>query len=568
MLRTLVILPDGTELISGATESNAIQSISIKSSVNSGQELTLGSTCSTSIDLKVITPKGNLEIAAGSEIVVYQITEDNIRHKIGLFTTEKPTKSGANTMSITAYDRVSWLDKDLTQWLASLDQWPYNLYDLAHKVCEACNLELANEDIPNSDYAVQQFSATGITGRQLIQWIGEISGRFCRANTDGLIEFAWYTRAPKPIGYGKSSSAVVSYSDNNLSITDSTATVQELNGNLIIETSSLRVSSYHDEGIVLEIVDTQDGQYYFQNSLSFEDFVVEKIEKIQLKQSDDDVGTIYPNNTEAVNTYVISGNYLLTANKADDLLSIAKNLYEQLSLISFTPCKVSIPSNLDIQAGHIVTITDINGVSIQAYIMSKSQSGQRDVLECTGSRNRESVSVVNDQKYQALTGKVLNLSTTVEGLKVENRDTNGRVAQISLDIENIRSEVYKQEKTLQGYTETISTIEQTAEDVRLSVKTLQDNGVNKVSTEFGLNINESCVEIKRSTSDMTNRLDEKGMRIVRDADTQNETTMFKADSQGVIATDVSVRNYLVVGQNARFEDIGQGRTACFWIGGY
>lgn len=568
MLRTLVILPDGTELISGATESNAIQSVSIKSSVNSGQELTLGSTCSTSIDLKVITPKGNLEIAAGSEIVVYQITEDNIRHKIGLFTTEKPTKSGANTMSITAYDRVSWLDKDLTQWLASLDQWPYNLYDLAHKVCEACNLELANEDIPNSDYAVQQFSATGITGRQLIQWIGEISGRFCRANTDGLIEFAWYTRAPKPIGYGKSSSAVVSYSDNNLSITDSTATVQELNGNLIIETSSLRVSSYHDEGIVLEIVDTQDGQYYFQNSLSFEDFVVEKIEKIQLKQSDDDVGTIYPNNTEAVNTYVISGNYLLTANKADDLLSIAKNLYEQLSLISFTPCKVSIPSNLDIQAGHIVTITDINGVSIQAYIMSKSQSGQRDVLECTGSRNRESVSVVNDQKYQALTGKVLNLSTTVEGLKVENRDTNGRVAQISLDIENIRSEVYKQEKTLQGYTETISTIEQTAEDVRLSVKTLQDNGVNKVSTEFGLNINESCVEIKRSTSDMTNRLDEKGMRIVRDADTQNETTMFKADSQGVIATDVSVRNYLVVGQNARFEDIGQGRTACFWIGGY
>jgi hypothetical protein len=60
---------------------------------------------------------------------------------------------------------------------------------------------------------------------------------------------------------------------------------------------------------------------------------------------------------------------------------------------------------------------------------------------------------------------------------------------------------------------------------------------------------------------MENRLDEKGMYVLRGGE-----TMLKADADGVIATDVSVRNYLVVGEHARLEDYGQGRTACFYIG--
>jgi len=41
----------------------------------------------------------------------------------------------------------------------------------------------------------------------------------------------------------------------------------------------------------------------------------------------------------------------------------------------------------------------------------------------------------------------------------------------------------------------------------------------------------------------------------------------QANDKGVVAADVTVRNYLIMGSHARFEDYGAGRTACFWLEG-
>jgi hypothetical protein len=45
--------------------------------------------------------------------------------------------------------------------------------------------------------------------------------------------------------------------------------------------------------------------------------------------------------------------------------------------------------------------------------------------------------------------------------------------------------------------------------------------------------------------------------------------LLQADRDGVKAVDVSVGNYLIVGDHARFEDYSSAddekRTACFWI---
>ena len=63
---------------------------------------------------------------------------------------------------------------------------------------------------------------------------------------------------------------------------------------------------------------------------------------------------------------------------------------------------------------------------------------------------------------------------------------------------------------------------------------------------------------------MHNSLDETGMYVKRSDD-----VMLQANANGVIATDVSVRNYLIIGCHGRFEDYSDGtdtaRTACFWI---
>ena len=335
MLKTLIVLPDGTELFSGVGEQNAIQSTTITECVNGAQELTLGSCCANMIEAKILAPGGGVPITAGDEISVYRVAGDGTRYAVGLFTAEKPTRPSANSLSIVAYDRVIWLDKDLTQWLHGLDQWPYPLIAFARAVCTECGLELLEqdgEDIPNSDYLVQRFSADGITGRKLMQWVGEICGRFCRATEDGKIEFAWYTPATLSVGPSQTNSVETSYRDGDLAIRDGSAAVTEESGNLTVDSEYMHISDDGNGNVVLQLTQRLLQQYYFQNGLSFEDYMVAPIQKVQLRQNEEDVGTVYPDGVSGdVNTYIITGNYLLTASTGKELLPVAQALYEHLS---------------------------------------------------------------------------------------------------------------------------------------------------------------------------------------------------------------------------------------------
>ena len=380
MLRNLIVLPDGSEIFSGAGTTNAIASTTLTEYTNRETELTLGSVCSSSLELKIIAPGGKLNISEGSEITHYRVDEAGTRKKVGIFITEKPTKSSANTYKVSAYDRIARLDKDLTEWLQTLDGWPYSLYDFANMVCNACGLTLKNTEIPNGDYLIQRFNASGITGRQFMQKIGEACCRFGRATPDGEFEFAWY----------------------------------------------------EDTGKEITVSD------YYQGGLSYEDYSTHPIEKVQIKQTDSDVGVIWPNNPEALNTYVIGGNYLLTANATEDLQSVAKRIYEELQGITYTPCKCVLQAAVGIKSGEIVRITDLNGTTIKALVMSKRQMGQKDTVECYGSHRRDSVTHVNNQTFtEVLVGKVYELETSVEGLKATNRDLDGRVTQIKQDTQDI-----------------------------------------------------------------------------------------------------------------------------------
>ena len=378
MLRTIIVLPDGTELSASVDAAHAIQSITITESVNGSQELTLGSACANMLDAKIIAPENGLNLRAGDEVTAYKVDDAGQRLRVGLFTLEKPTRSSANSLRITAYDRVTWLDKDLSAWLAGLNGWPYSLYALAGMVCNACGLLLANSSIPNGDYQVQKFSAQGITGRKLMQWIGEAAGRFCRATPDGKIEFAWY------------------------------------------EPSGVEITPGGD-------------RFFYQNGLSYEDYQVAPIEKVQIKLTQDDVGVIWPNDTGEKNTYVISGNYLLTTSSTATLQPVAQTIYEQLKNVTYTPCKIQLPACLDIRAGHTVNVTDRNGKTFTSYVMTKTQTGQRDTLECTGSQRRDSTTVVNDQTLKALSGKMLEIQQSVEGFSVTASEIKGSAIYKTVD---------------------------------------------------------------------------------------------------------------------------------------
>ena len=56
MFKTTVILPDGSTLSSGSSGA-AIEKMTLTQSVNSRQELTLGSVCAAMVELSVLSPQ-------------------------------------------------------------------------------------------------------------------------------------------------------------------------------------------------------------------------------------------------------------------------------------------------------------------------------------------------------------------------------------------------------------------------------------------------------------------------------------------------------------------------------
>ena len=92
------------------------------------------------------------------------------------------------------------------------------------------------------------------------------------------------------------------------------------------------------------------------------------------------------------------------------------------------------------------------------------------------------------------------------------------------------------------------------------MKNILDNGVDKVTTGTGYTFNNDGLKITKSGEEIENLLDNTGMFVTRSGE-----TILQANNTGVTATDVTVRNYLIIGTHARFEDYGENRTACFYL---
>ena len=222
-----------------------------------------------------------------------------------------------------------------------------------------------------------------------------------------------------------------------------------------------------------------------------------------------------------------------------------------------------IPATPQICAGDILSVRDSNGKTFQTCVMQKVSNGQTDTLECSGSYRRDSSGAVNNLGFRALSGKVLNLRADVDGVKAENKDTQGKLAAFALDLEGIQSRVESQDSAVQGLYENISSLAQTAKNLTLELSAVRQDGAEKVKTTRGYTFDDGGLHILRSDSDVVNTLDHTGMYVKCGTE-----VMLQANNRGVIATDATVRNYLCIG-HARFEDYSNGtdtqRTACYFV---
>lgn len=386
MYYSVLRLPNGTEL-KGGEAGSTLKALTLHAAVNAGQEFTIGSAFSDYIEAEIwADPGGSLQITAGDALTYYRQDDAGNRTKVGVFYAEKPTRTKRNSYKVTAYDTMSKLDADFSGWLhANQAQFPKTIWQLVQLACQRAGVTLASSRLPiNGSYSVQAFYADDLTCRQIISWAAEAAGCYAHMNADGKLQFLTYT--------DKRSTAKITPDGAS----NSTA--------------------------------------YYADSLSYEDYTVKAIEKVQIRQSDSDVGVIYPDSTTATNTYAVQGNLLLTTGTEANLKSVVQNLYNVLKNVTYTPCKVAVPSSSGLACGQIVHVKDARGREFDTYLMSATISSGKASFESVGSASRESSSAVNSQSYKNLTGKMLEIKTSVDGLEVKASDLKATVDGLSSEV--------------------------------------------------------------------------------------------------------------------------------------
>ena len=402
MLQPILTLPSGTELRGGQAGS-AVENLTLHTAVNAGQEFAIGSAYSDYIEAEIwADPGGSLQITAGDVLTYYRLDDAGNRTKVGIFYAEKPTRTKRNSYKVTAYDTMSKLDADFSGWLhANQAQFPKTIWQLVQLACQRAGVTLASSSLPiNGSYSVQAFYADDLTCRQIISWAAEAAGCYAHMNADGKLQFLTYT--------DKRSTAKITPDGAS----NSTA--------------------------------------YYADSLSYEDYTVKAIEKVQIRQSDSDVGVIYPDSTTATNTYAVQGNLLLTTGTEANLKTVAQNLYNVLKSVTYTPCKVAVPSGSGLACGQIVHVKDARGREFDTYLMSATISSGKASFESVGSASRESSSAVNSQSYKNLTGKMLEIKTSVDGLTVTASELSGNYSELKQTVDGLSAEVKKDTKITGG----------------------------------------------------------------------------------------------------------------------
>lgn len=397
MVKNILVLDDGTEIAAGTVGQNAILSLTCTETVSKTTDLCPGAACSNKLEITIwVEPGTDLPITSGTRLTHYRETSGQ-RTLAGTYWAVKPTSQTRNTYKIYAYDAVSLLDGVQSTWLRSIqDQFPMTLWKFAGLVAQRCGVTIANNSLPrNGTYLVQAFYADNLTGRQLLAWVAEASCTFLRATSDGKIEFAWYTNYSTSQSIGPT--------------------------------------------------------VYIRDGLSHDKFQTAPVAKVQIRQSDDDVGVLYPSDESGSNALIIQGNLLLTSATAEALKPVAQAIFETMQGVTYTPLKVTVPADFPLPApGNIVSVTDARGNVLSSYIMNRTISGQQVTLESTGNATRDGTAAVNEQSYKNLTGKMLEIKTSVDGLEVKASDLTGKYTDLKATVDGLSSEVKKDTKITGG----------------------------------------------------------------------------------------------------------------------
>lgn len=221
----------------------------------------------------------------------------------------------------------------------------------------------------------------------------------------------------------------------------------------------------------------------------YEDYIVKSIDKLQIRQEENDIGVIVGNGS---NAYVIQDNFLVYGKGSSELNNIANNIYKKITKITYRPFAADCKGDPCIEVGDAVRLPTKYEL-IESYVFKRTISGiqaLRDNIESTGDESRPTeVNSVHKSIIQ-LKGKTNVLTRTIEETNSKITDVeSGLSSEIKQTATDIRAEV---KNTADGLS---SSIEQTANSIRSEVS----DSVNNLSSSIQQNTESITLEVKRAS---------------------------------------------------------------------
>ena len=459
MLRNKLVRSDGSII-----DSSVIISCEFTEEVNCNTNLSFGDVTASELSVEI----RSTEAIQQGEILTYYMVEDGVETLIGEFIAEKPTVASRSSIRFSAYDNISKTEKLFSGWLRDNQAlFPMTPMELLSYACSYCGVIYAGGEFPNQNITINAFYADDITCRQILSWVASLAGRFVRANASGEIELAQYTEnlstnVTYKAGYANPVNIVVTDTDGNVVITsDEMSVTDDGYGNVIATINHINVVD-KDGNVTLA---TGLAVPYLQGSLSYETYQTDTIARVQIKHSDDDVGVIYPEDVDG-NCYVISQNMLLGACSTEDVKTVAKALYEQLRSVTYVPFSVRLPRTLKVRAGEIIGVRDINGHSFISLVMKMNVTASGVTISSTGDKSYDSTAAVSSEKFTNITGKVMEISKTVDGLIVKNASLDDKISGLELTVDGYKTYVEENYVSEDGFEEKYKSVsEQSTKEI-------------------------------------------------------------------------------------------------------
>ena len=385
----LSLMFDGGFEVSSGQGMPSIKKVVLTESVNGEELLMPGAVCTAMLEVTAFVDPAYNPFAAGRRMELYTEDETGQRTKNGVFYAEKVEWTGLHTCVVTAYDVITLLDREVTSYLQSLTAWPYSLQNLARLVCNYCALSLTTPVFPNGTFKVLQPPAYDrLYGRQIIKWICQLAGRFCRATADGKVEFGWYTPAAVRVGLTDRSGkleAVWRDGDLVLEAENVTATADGL---------TVPQATCYSGQLRLQVPDVMPTARCYLGGFRRGNEPVNRIGGVWLAYSYASIGDVYPET--GGNVMSIVGNPLLENATASELRTMTRTLFEQMNPINYTVCRLKVPTTAGIRPGEILEFTD--GVrTFTTYVMRTVRTGPVTEIISTGEYRRDNATAINNR---------------------------------------------------------------------------------------------------------------------------------------------------------------------------